>query len=360
MVFGFLKRNKVSQDPHPVEIRTATGGSPKTIEVKPKESILQAALAAGIPFPHSCRVGSCLSCRCKLVEGDVKQLTDTSYVLSEEELREGYILACQAQPRSAVVVEVSELEDDMEMVQEKVIDGTIAKTEALTHDIIAVTIQLEQPMQYTAGQYADVSVPGVIEEARSYSFAEPPLPGGNSQVTFHIRHVPGGVLTDWIHAEDRIGTAVKVDGPLGTFHLKASRKPMLCIAGGSGMAPLKAILEHAATQNCTREVVYLYGARTQKDVYCEKEMTAIRNRWSGKFEFIPVLSEEPEDSDWQGPRGMVTDFVGQQDFDVAEASAYMCGPPPMIDAAMKVLEDKGMPESEIHYDKFLDKSHEHG
>lgn len=365
-MFGLFKKK---QTDFKAEIRPAGD----VIEIKSGENLLKAALAAGLDWPHDCRVGSCGSCRCHLKEGKIKPLSDFSYVLDGEQLNEGMILACQAQLKTDVVIDVELGSGEDNVVSISSIEGVLEKTELLTHDVMKLTVKLDEPFlhvaepgesagdhAYRAGQYADISFQG-IEKPRAYSFAKAPENEDDKELTFFVRHVPNGELTSWLFAEDRTGSPVTVNGPYGSFWLREGDGPIVCIAGGSGMSSIMALLEHANNTGCQRETVYLFGARTQQDLYCLDEMKALEegrksNGGSGSMRFLPVLSEEPEDSDWEGLRGMVTDQVPAQSLDWPNTQAYLCGPPPMIDAAIEVLKQQGVSEDNIHFDKFLDAS----
>lgn len=326
--------------------------------VQPGDNLLKAALDQGYAWPHNCRVGSCGTCRCKLISGKIKPLNDFSYVLNREELDDGMILACQTSLRSDVEIEVGLDEAPVAgLVPAKTVSGVIEGCEPLTHDIIALRIKVDGTMPgYLAGQYADLIVPDAIDKPRSYSFASAPGQLPQNHIDFHIRRVPGGVFTEWLHAKDRRGTALTITGPNGSFWLRESPAPMICVAGGSGLAPIKALLEQLGSQKFNRRAVFLFGARTQKDLYCVSEMAGIKSRSNGNFEFVPVLSMEPEDSDWNGLRGLVADFIPKQNIDLRTAHAYLCGPPPMVDAAISKLTEAGVAENRIYYDKFFDAS----
>lgn len=331
------------------------------VNVPSKTTLLQAALDAGIPFPHSCRAGACGTCKCRLVEGKVRELTDKTYLLSAEELHANYILACQAIPKSdvRVIVDNIDLSASAKAAVHPLIRTSvrIAAIRRLTHDILELTIELDEPLRYTAGQYADLSVPGEIDEPRSFSFATPPEPAGVRRIVFHVRLLPGGQLSGWLAHADRLGTSVQLEGPYGDFWLRKSDAPILCLAGGTGMAPIKALLEQALRDGVCRDVVYLFGARTQRDLYSVEEMNALARAWPTGFRFVPVLSEEPANSGWSGRRGMVTEHLNDVAFNVPTRHAYMCGPPPMLDAALGILARLGVPQQRIHFDKFLDRSH---
>jgi NAD(P)H-flavin reductase/ferredoxin len=330
------------------------------LTVGAKETLLMAALKAGLPYPFECQVGSCTSCKARLVEGEIKALTDFAYVLEMDEIKDGYILACQSLAKSDLKIHVESVEDGIEPLPIVTTEGLVTSVRNLTHDIYELCITLDTPMEYMAGQYANLHVPGVAD-SRSYSFAAAPVTNGTQELTFHIRLVPGGEVSTWLEKGDVTGSQVQVDGPHGVFWLRHSDAPILCIAGGSGMAPIKAILEQAAQDNTSRQAVYLFGARTQADLYAVENMAAIKSKWTSGFNFSPTLSEEPEASDWNGARGMVTEWIDKQtNFELSQCHAYLCGPPAMIDAALPVLKDAGIHPKHIHFDKFTDRSHTGG
>ena len=361
-MFGFLKKKQT-------DFRAEILPAGDVLEIKSGETLLKAALAAGLDWPHDCRVGCCGTCRCVLKDGKIKELADFSYTLDGDQLDRGMILACQTQLKSDIVVEVElGAGEDLTMGISE-IDGELARTRMLTHDIMELTIKLDRPFPhvsepdvkqhtYRAGQYADVKFPE-IDKPRAYSFAKAPENEGQKELTFFVRKVPKGELTTWLFAEDRAGSRVTVTGPYGSFWLREGGGPIICIAGGSGMSSILALLEHASNVGCQRDAVYLFGARTQKDLYCLDEMQEQEKVWKangGSLKFLPVLSEEAEDSDWQGLRGLVTEHVAAQPLDWSSTQAYLCGPPPMIDAAIEVLKHEGVSKEDIHFDKFLDAS----
>jgi toluene methyl-monooxygenase electron transfer component len=332
------------------------------LDVPRDSTILEWALGQGVAFPHSCRVGTCGTCKCRLVSGEVYELSDKSYALSAEELGEGYILACQSMPRADLELELPKPPE--ELARPPVVEraGTITGLRPLTHDILELEVTIDEPVAYRAGQYCEIFVPGVVvdqvRETRSYSFASAPGKEPVSVVRFHVRHVPGGAFTTWLHSEARVGQRLEGHGPYGDFWLRPAAAPILAIAGGSGMAPLKALLEQALADGVSRDVVYFFGARRREDLYCLEEMDRLRASWPAGFTFIPVLSGEPEGSGWRGARGFVSEQVRAILGDrIRDHHVYMCGPPPMIDAAEKIVRQAGVPEAHVHFDKFFDRSH---
>jgi p-cymene monooxygenase electron transfer component len=324
------------------------------VPVESSQTLLEAALARGVPFPHNCTVGTCASCKCLLTSGRVTAITDFGYTLSKEELSGGYILACQARLKSAVTVEVESPAANIPAPEQ--FNGQILRIEDLTHDIKAVTISVDRPINYVAGQYADICLDGL--PARSYSFATAPDRGGRKEITFYIRKVPGGLFTEKLFSGQILSNEVGVDGPHGTFYLRPGEGPIICVAGGSGLAPLLSLLQFARKNRARRQCTMLFGARTQKDLYALDQIEEIGRDWLPSFKFVPVLSHEPEDSTWPGLRGLVTSQLTKNilEGDRMDTQAYMCGPPPMIDAAIAVLTELGIPLTSIHYDKFTDAS----
>ncbi len=245
-----------------------------------------------------------------------------------------------------------------------VVNRAVIKSQrALTHDtyeIVVVCIDGSQPMYAHAGQFATLRFPG-ITQPRPYSLARDPNAESPGEQTFFIRLVPDGEVSAWLKDQDRSGTEIEIAGPLGGFGLDDSSAPMICIAGGSGMSAIMSLLENACARRVQRDCFFFYGARTQADLYCEKEISEVAANWhsDNRFEFVQVLSEEPLDSDWVGNRGFVTDHVDKEwiqtgRISVNDASAFFCGPPPMIEAGANTLIQSGMPQERIYRDVFED------
>lgn len=326
-------------------------------EVPGGETMLEAALKNNVPFPHNCTVGTCGSCKCKLKTGRVSALTDFGYTLSQQEIAAGFILACQAVPKDPLTqVEVEGSVADVPPAEQ--FEGKIVATETLTHDILKVTVELDRPIHFVAGQYANLKYPN-IGRARNYSFADAPSRDGRSSINFFIRKVPNGAFTEDLFGGRLEGVPLDVHGPHGNFHLHTGDSPMICIAGGSGLAPLMSVLENARKDRVKRPCAFLFGARTQADLYGLEQIKQVEQGWADKFVFMPVLSHEPADSSWTGARGLVTQFItdAMPDIDWSEAQGYMCGPPGMIDAGIASMTEVGMKLESIYYDKFTDESH---
>ncbi len=315
----------------------------RTIDVAAGETLLQAALRAGLPFPHACRVGGCASCKCRLAQGEVRALTETAYLLSAEEIADGAILACQSLPRGDVRIEVA-----LDAPTPRRISATLVERTRLTDDIVRLCVQLDAPLAYRAGQFAYLAFDDLPGVTRSYSFAAPARDDG--RVEFFVRHVPGGRFSAHADAAAQPGARLSVDGPHGRFWLRDGDGPLLLVAGGSGLAPILALLEDAATRGVARPVTLLFAARRRDDLYALDRIAALARTWPADFRFVPVLSREADDSDWQGARGRVDAHI-----DAAMtrgAQAYLCGAPALVDAAAERLSALGVVPADIHADRF--------
>jgi p-cymene methyl-monooxygenase electron transfer component len=327
-------------------------GTETEFAVGRNQTVLESALAAGIAYPHDCTVGTCGSCRSRLISGKVDAITPFGYTLSREELQAGYILACQAVPES-------DLEIAVELGGAAAIrtSARLVGKRQLTHDIVAATWQTDAPVHYRAGQYMNVSWPGA-PGPRSYSFSAAPDEAGQTLLTTFIRKVPGGAFTERLFGEDLSAVPFEIEAPHGGFWLRDGAGPIILIGGGSGLSPLLSLLEAAAAGGVQRDAVLLFGARGARDLYCLDEIAALKARWAARFEFRPVLSEESGTSHREG---MVTAEIAEALAwlgDTGSTQAYLCGPPPMIDAGLAELGRLGIGLDAVHYDKFTDASNQ--
>lgn len=344
-MISFFKKS----GPHKVSI----ADTDQTIDASPDRTLLETLLGLGMDMPHDCKVGSCGTCRFRLIEGKVKELSPSALALEKEELDEGYRLACQAMPRSDLTIAANMSGARVQPVESY--SARISGMPRLCPDIIGLTLETDRPVVFAPGQYADLSV-DAVDGARSYSFAFAPKAGSAQSLLFNIRHVPGGAFTDWLFSTDRVGETVCLSAPYGDFALRDSSAPMLCIAGGSGLAPIISILELQLEQGADRPVTLHYGARTQAHLYNLDVIARLKEAWNAPFEFVPVLSEESDDSDWEGERGLVVDLIDRVP-GLSRHEAYLCGPPVMIDIAESRLLACGMDAGAISADRFLDRRH---
>jgi NAD(P)H-flavin reductase len=266
-------------------------------------------------------------------------------------------------PFDVFIRTLPEPDPDIQVKRVHINSGVISRIDKLTYDTFRVVVKVSgdaPPINGTAGQYATIQVPGA-RRPRSYSFALDPEQENPDEHTFFIRLVHGGKLSSWLAEDDRTGEHVIISGPMGKFGIDDTNKTMVCIAGGSGMSAIHAIVQQACREQRERDCYFFYGARTQSDLYLVDELKEMERQWNSNFtfKFIPVLSEEAEDSDWDGPRGFVTQYFKDEYLDKGVVSAdniraFFCGPPPMIDHGVEVLEKAGLASEDIRYDKFED------
>lgn len=241
--------------------------------------------------------------------------------------------------------------------------GVVSSHRRVTHDTHEIVISCDENFRFTnaeAGQFAVLGFPN-IERPRPYSFARNPQSYPLSESTFFIREVPNGEVSDWLKSADRTGSKIEIAGPVGKFTLDDRNAPLICIAGGSGMSAIMSLIEYAAELQVKRDCYFYYGARAQRDLYCEAEIKSVKKIWSkdNKFIFVPVLSEEPSMTDWDGARGFVSEFFlseieveSRTNFQLA--SYFLCGPPPMIRATLSALKKIGVSTGNIYQDNFED------
>lgn len=315
------------------------------IEITSDETILQAALRQGVDFPNVCRVGGCGTCKCRLIEGDVLEMTETGYILSEREIEQGYILACQSRAKGNIKIAVNK----EAVIQSEPVKGKVIKKEMLTLDIARIDVQLTQKLNFKAGQFAKIILPDMPNETRSYSFSA--MPTQDNIVSFTVRRVPGGKVSPKLVDHMGPGDEISIQGPGGDFWLRDGDKPVLMVAGGSGLAPFVGMIEGALERKDSRKISLLFGARTQKDLYYTEKLKSIEAQLPN-FSFVPVLSQAKEDSSWSGFTGIVTEYITKELS--KDSIVYLCGPPAMVDAAEDKLIECGVPLDNIYADRFLD------
>jgi propane monooxygenase reductase subunit len=298
---------------------------------------------------HGCKEGQCAACKSFLLDGEVDLDKYSNFAHNDYEKEEGWTLLCRAHAMSDLVVEL--INYDEEVLRSGVALQTqqmrVEKIEELTHDIRRLVLSGPE-MKYKPGQYCDLKIPDSAE-VRSFSMAN--LPCG--ELEFMIKMYPDGKFSSLL-SEGTLqeGHELEVTGPYGVFTLREkSGRPLLFIGGGAGMAPILALLRSMADRGLDRPAVYYYGARRPEDLFHLEELAELERRLPS-FRFVPALSEAGENGSWQGESGLITDVVARCEEKLDEVDAYLCGPPPMVDAAIAMLEQNGVPESRVYYDKF--------
>lgn len=327
--------------------KTITINDETQVVVYGSDTVLNALSDNKIYLPSSCGgKGTCGTCTFKLIEGGTPiKPVERSFINPKAE-SEGTRLSCQVNVNTDLKISLPPGLLDAEIYKAKVVD-----IEDLTYDIKRVRFELIEPkeMEFKPGQFIQITVPG-IDVVRAYSIAGDPKDTGH--VELMIRQVYKGAATTFVHKALMEKDTIDIDGPFGDFYLQEdSNKDIICIAGGSGMAPIRSILYRLEDLGMKRKVKYFFGARTQKDLFLTEELMELSKRFPN-FEYIPALSHADDDETWQGERGLITDVVRRIAGDLTDSEAYLCGSPGMIDACITVLQELNMPEEEIRFDKF--------
>ncbi len=322
---------------------------PTPVAVQAGQTVLEAALAAGAPYPHGCRSGNCGACKSRLLSGDVEMTPYSEYALTAEERAQGFVLACRAVPYGDA--ELAWLEPDEVVVHplRDLVCGVVA-VDAMTHDIKRVRLAIESggPFTFAAGQFAALGFGDL--PLRDYSMANVPDPAGTGELEFHIRHVAGGASSAYVAKMLRPGEKVRVQGPHGSSFLREQHTgPILAIAGGSGLAPIKSIVETALGLGMRQPIHLYFGVRDERDLYLEGHFRDLAARHPN-LAFGPVLSEPRAATARR--TGFVHEAVARDFAGFDGAKAYVAGPPVMVEAASALLASRGMRREDIHADAF--------
>lgn len=315
------------------------------------ETILEAALREGFSLPYGCRNGACGACKGKVLSGQLDYGVHSATALKDEDKAQGRALFCRARPLSDMDIEAKEIGAAKDIVV-KTLPCRVEKLEKRADDVMVMKIKLPatERLQFLAGQYIDFQLKG--GKTRSFSLANPPH--DDALLELHIRHVPGGLFTEQVFSTLKERDILRLKGPLGSFFIRDdSDKPMIFIAGGTGFAPIKAMLEHAFAEHTDRELVLYWGVRSLKDLY----MPELPQKWMAEhpnFSFIPVLSNPEPGDRWQGRTGFVHEAVLADFADLSGYQVYACGAPAMVDNARdSFLKTRNLPEDEFFADPFV-------
>jgi len=327
----------------------------KTLTVKGGDKLLSSLASEGIFIPSACGGrGSCGACKCK-VESDVGPHLPTEIpYMSKEEIAENVRLACQIKLKSDISIRIPD-----ELFNVRKFTAKVKSIRNVTHDIKEVVFDLQgEKIDFRAGRYVQLVVPpyGKIKSSTQRAYSMSSKPSDNGIVELLIRLVPGGIATTWVHNYLKEGDEVQLIGPFGDFERHETDATMVCVAGGSGMAPFKSILfDMYEKGDLDREVWYFFGARTTKDLFYLDEMKALEDKWEN-FHFIPALSEPEEEAEWKGETGLITDvldrFMKTKMRSDRDKEGYLCGSPGMIAACNNVMTENGISLDKIYYDKF--------
>ncbi|ANY61876.1 CDP-6-deoxy-delta-3,4-glucoseen reductase [Comamonas aquatica] len=317
------------------------------------ETILAAAISAGVGLPYGCKDGACGSCKCKKLSGEVTHDSHSDKALSAQELADGYVLTCRATAHSDVVLESRQV-TDVNAPPIKKMPVRVSALDKLSHDVMRVQLQLpaNTVFKYLAGQYLEF----ILRDGsrRAYSMATAPhVQATTPGVELHIRHMPGGLFTDHVFGGMKEKEILRVEGPFGSFFLREdSDKPLVFLASGTGFAPIKGLLEHMQHQGITRPVSLYWGGRRPEDLYMHSWLLALQASMP-HLRYVPVVSDALPEDQWTGRTGYVHQAVLDDFADLSGHEVYACGAPVVVDAARtSYIGLRALPEEAFFADAF--------
>jgi propane monooxygenase reductase subunit len=324
------------------------------IEVAEDQNILRAAAEQGIMLMHGCKEGQCGSCKSFILDGDdFDHDKYSTFALPDYELDEGYTLLCRAHAYEDMTIELLNYDEEMIRSGLPIQQGVaeVVSKDAVTHDMRHLILRMIEPdeIKYFPGQYMDISIPGT-DAARSFSMANTSS-RETGLLEFVIKVYPDGQFSKFLAEQLAEGDRLDLTGPFGVFTLREGDNDLVFVGGGAGMAPILSLLRTLAERGIQRKTTFFYGARTKQDLCFEAELRKLEEKLPN-FRYLPALSEPADDEEWDGETGLITDVVKRHASDLTGAHAYVCGPPPMVEAALPLLSQLGVEEKRIYYDKF--------
>jgi CDP-4-dehydro-6-deoxyglucose reductase, E3 len=322
--------------------------SGRSFGVAPGQSLLDAALGAGLNLPHSCKGGNCGSCRARLLQGEIYYPNGRPLGLSDAEVAEGFVLLCQARARGDVSIETLEITTP-EHTLIKRLPARIERALPLSHDVMGLYLRLPaaEEFHFEAGQYIDIMLPG--GRRRSFSIASPPH--DSRLLELHVRRVEGGEFSAPLFNEATRGALLTIEGPLGQFVYRPRQDagPMLLVGGGTGLAPLLSIIKHLIEKRIERPMLLYWGVRAERDLYAHAALEEMARR-TPNLHYLPVLSE-PSPA-WRGVSGWIHEAVLKDIPDLKDYDVYTAGPPAMIFAVRRDFGRHGVDASRLYFDSF--------
>lgn len=330
--------------------RVANARNGLEFEVETGESILDAALRQGVRLAYGCRNGTCGTCRGKLVSGTVEYAGGViPAALTAETVAAGAVLPCSAVPTSDLVIELA-LGNGSEEAAPRIMPARVHRVDHVGPNVMRLLLKLPDSvrMAFQAGQYINI----VLTDGRRRAFSIANAPHDDAFIELHIRYVAGGTFSPHVFADMKEKEILRIEGPVGNFHLQEhSPRPAILMAGGTGFAPLKGILEHAFYTGFGQPLQLYWGARTKADLYA----LDLPERWVGEhagFRFIPVLADPLPEDHWVGRTGLVTDAVVADHPDLRSFDVYASGPPAMVEAGARLFMAHGLPPDQLFSDAF--------
>lgn len=312
------------------------------------ETVLEAAIRQGVHLPYGCRNGKCGKCMGKLLQGEVAY-SEVPGALSDADKADGMALFCQAQAKTDLVIESREAETGKDIPVVK-LPCRLEALEKLNHDVMYLKLKLPatERMQFLAGQYIDF----LLEEGKHRSFSIANAPHDDEYIELHIRHIADGQFTTDVFAKMTIKEMFRIEGPHGNFYIREkSKKPMIFMAGGTGFAPIKGMVEHALKTGMERPIHIYWGVRALEDLYMD-EVAKKFTRLNPLIRYTPVLSNPKPEDNWQGRTGWVHEAILADYPDLSGHEIYAAGPPAMVYAAQDAFKAAGLAEENYISDAF--------
>lgn len=319
-----------------------------SFEVETDEVVLDAAIRQGLSLQYGCRNGVCGACKGKVVEGRIRYDNGLPGAISEAEDAIGQVLLCSAKAETDLTLELHEIGSGNEVPVRKM-PSRVVKMERLADDVMRIYLKLPdtERMQFLAGQYIDI----LLKDGRRRSFSLANAPHDDELLELHVRLIEGGEFTSHVFEGMQEKDILRIEGPYGTFTLQeASDRPMIFIAGGTGFAPIKGIIEHAIQEGVNRSIFIYWGARAKTDLYLD----ALPQTWAQQdnIQYVPVLSQAVPEDKWQGRTGLVHEAVMQDFTDLSVYEIYASGPPEMVEAARQGMMLRGLSSQHFYFDSF--------
>lgn len=321
-------------------------GVTRFIDCKPAETVADAAYRQRINLPLDCRDGACGACKCSCESGSYVLGAYIDDAMSQAEAEAGQVLTCQMRATSDCVIRVP-ASSEVCKVKQAAFDTTISAVRQLSDSTFALTVRGEglDKLAFLPGQYANVQVPG-SEQQRAYSFSSMPR---DQSVSFLIRNVPGGLMSGFLRETARPGAALRLTGPLGSFYLREIRRPVLMLAGGTGLAPFLAMLDKLAADGaCAHPIHLIYGVNTDTDLVELERLNAYVADLPN-FSYAPVVVSQDSG---QPKKGYVTQHIEPAQLNDGDVDIYLCGPPAMVEAVSLYLRTHDVRPAGFYYEKF--------
>jgi len=320
-----------------------------TFEAEENEFILAAALRQGVSFPYGCRTGSCGTCLGKVISGKIEYPEGLPLTVMEHEHKQGKAVFCVSVAKSDLLLNVKEIESSTD-IEIKILPARVASLRKLAADVMEMSLTLPENQSFTfrAGQYIEF----ILRDRSRRAFSIANSPSINGTIELHLRHVEGGTFTDHVFNEMKEKTILRFEGPFGSFNInESSNRPLILIAGGTGFAPIKSMVEDLIEKGDTRPLHIYWGARAKTDLY----RNDLPEKWAFQHEninYVPVLSDPNDNDSWQGRTGFVHSAVIEDFTDLSGFDVYIAGPPPMVDAAKEDFIKQRLPEDQLLFDSF--------